>query len=100
MKASDFTPYANRHCPASKEVVDQKSIDLVLAAAKKEPLKSNAVIIARYAWLKARNLKVPTDMELANLCVMIKEGKAYRAIYSNVLTHIIKKQNYHIQILN
>lgn len=100
MEAKKFRTYANGHCEASKEAPDQKTIDVVIASAKKKPLQSNAVIIARYAWLKTRNLKVPADMELANLCVMIKGGKAYRAIYSNVLTHIIKKQNYHIQILN
>lgn len=100
MKAQQFKTYANGHCKASSQKVDQKTIDFVLASAKKKPLKGNAVIIARYAWLKAKKLSTPADMELANLCVMIKEGKAYRAIYSNVLTHIIKKQNYHIQILN
>lgn len=100
MKVKDFRTYANGHCKASKEGPDQKTINLVIASAKKKPLQSNAVIIARHAWLKARNLKAPADMELANLCLMIKNGKAYRAIYSNVLTYIIKKQNYHIQILN
>lgn len=100
MKVKEFRIYENGHCEASKEAVDQKTIDVVIASAKKKQIESNAVIITRYAWLKAKKLKIPTNIGLTNLFVMIKKKEAYRAIYSNVLTHIIKKQNYHIQILN
>ena len=56
--------------------------------------------MARYEWLKRHRLSYPVDMELPNLCLTIREGKLIRAFYSNVLTHVIKKQNYYIQILN
>ena len=81
-------------------VPDEKSIQAVLQAVRKKPYQQNAVNIARYKWLSQRNFPFPFDMELPNLCLTIKDGKLIRTIYSNVLTHIIKKQRYHIQILN
>lgn len=83
-----------------KPTPDPKTIKVVLAAAKKKPLKSNAIIIARYDWLKKHKLPVPTGMELPNLYLKIKNGILKSCSYNNVLVHVIKKQNYHIQILN
>ncbi len=79
---------------------DKKTIDIVLAAAKKKYLKANAIVIARYKWLLRHGLPVPSDMELPNLYLKIKNGKLTTFNYKNVLVHEIKKQNYHIQILN
>lgn len=100
MKAKKFNRYSNGHCSFSKLKVDQKTVDAIIKALRKRPLKKNAVIIARHDWIKRRSLQVPEDMELANFCLMVKKGKEYRAFYSNTMTHVIKKQNYHIQILN
>jgi len=83
-----------------KTASDKKTIETVLAAAKKRPLKTNAIVIARYEWLKKHKLIFPTDMELPNLYLKIKNGKLTNSTYNNVLVHVIKKQNYHIQILN
>lgn len=79
---------------------DKKSIRIVLAAAKKKPLKSSAIVIARYEWLKKHNLPFPTDIELPNLYLKIKDGVLASSTYNNVLVHVIKKQRCHIQILN
>ena len=79
---------------------DKKSIQIVLAAAKKKPLKANAIVIARYEWLKKHGLPFPTEMELPNLYLKIKDGILTSSTYNNVLVHVIKKQRYHIQILN
>lgn len=83
-----------------KTFPDKKTIEKILAAAKKKPLKTNAIVIARYEWLKKRNLFFPPDMELPNLYIKIKDGRIESSSYNNVLVHIIKKQRYHIQILN
>ena len=79
---------------------DKRTIQIVLAAAKKKPLKSNAIVIARYEWLKRHGLPLPNDMELPNLYLKIKDGILLSSSYNNVLVHVIKKQRYHIQILN
>lgn len=79
---------------------DKKTVQVVLAAAKKKPLKTNAIVIARYEWLKKHKLPFPEDMQLPNLYLKIKNGMLKSAYYNNVLTHAIKKQRYHIQILN
>ena len=100
MDTTNFTTNPNRHCRASKEAPDQKAIKLILASAKKKYQKANIVIIARYKWLKNHKLQFPANMELPNLCLMLKKGELERAFYSNVLTHVIKKQNYYIQVLN
>jgi hypothetical protein len=71
-----------------------------LASAKKKHLNESIVIIARYKWMKRNKISFPESMELPNLCLTVKKGKLIRAIFSNVLTHIIKKQNYFIQVLN
>jgi hypothetical protein len=73
---------------------------MVLAAAKKKPLKANAIVIARYEWLKKHRLPFPTEMELTNLYLKIKDGVLTSSTYNNALVHVIKKQRYHIQILN
>ena len=100
MKAQNFIRYSNGHCAPSKLKVDQQTVEEVIKSARKRPMSKNAVIIARHGWLKRRKLQIPEDLELANLCLMFKDGKEYRAFYSNTMTHVIKKQNYHIQILN
>ena len=79
---------------------DKKTIQIVLAAAKKKPLKSNAIVIARFEWLKKHELPFPIEMELPNLYLKIKDGILISSTYNNVLVHLIKKQRYHIQILN
>jgi hypothetical protein len=100
METTNFKCRSNSEGKASRMVPDQKAIQAALKSAKKKPLEKNAVIIARYQWLKSRNLNLPPEMELPNLCLTVKEGKLIRAIYSEVLVHVIKKQRYHIQILN
>ncbi len=100
MQTNHFSTNSNGHCTASRVVPDEKSIKMVLASAKKKPQKASTVIIARYKWLQKYKLPVPAGVDLPNLCVMVKEGKLKRAFYSNVLTHVIKKQNYTLQILN
>lgn len=100
MNTQTFKVTANGSCPASKFEPDQKTIKTVLSSAKKKPLKTNAIVIARYEWLKRHKLSLPEKMELPNLCLTIKEGKLIRAFFSNVMTHVIKKQKYYIQILN
>ena len=100
MKAKKFNRHSNAHCGLSKMKIDQLTVDSIIKSARKKPLKTNTLIIARYNWLKRRELQLPDDMELANACLIIKNGKEYRAFYSNTLTHVIKKQNYYIQVLN
>lgn len=95
----NFQLTAGGSCKASIVAPDQKTNKTVLASAKKKQLETNAIIIARYDWLKRNKLKLPGNMELANLCLKIKDGCLMCAFYSNVLTHIIKKQKYYIQIL-
>jgi hypothetical protein len=81
-------------------VPDQKTIKTVINSAKKKLLKTSTIIIARFKWLKRHKLEFPENMELPNLCITVKDGKLIRTFYCNVLTHIIKKQRYYIQILN
>lgn len=100
MDTTKFSTSANNECKAVRITPDQKSIKSILASAKKKPLKGYAVVIARYKWLLKHNLPIPLEMELPNLCLTIKEGNLERAFYSNVMTNIIKKQKYNIQILN
>ncbi|MBS1636469.1 MAG: hypothetical protein JST26_11190 [Bacteroidetes bacterium] len=100
IETDKFSISSNGHCQASKTIPDQKAIRTIIASSKKKYLKENTVLIARYQWLKRNKLSLPEKMELPNLCIVIKEGKLIRAFYSNVLTHIIKKQNYYLQVLN
>jgi hypothetical protein len=87
-------------CKSSKMSPDSKTIKTILASAKKKQLQTNAIIIARFDWLKRNKLMFPENMELPNLCLKIKDGKLVHVFYSSVLVHVIKKQKYHIQILN
>jgi hypothetical protein len=100
MDTKNFKVHTNNECKASKIVPDQKAINHVIASARKKHLSTGSVIIARYEWLRRNKLPFPIDMDMPNLCLTVKEGKLIRAFYSNVLTHVIKKQNYYIQILN
>lgn len=100
METGKFKTNSNGHCKKSQTVPDQKSIVLAINMVRKDFKDGNLVIIGRFAWLERNKLQIPSDMDLPNICVMIKEGKLERAFYSNVLTHVIKKQNYNIQILN
>lgn len=100
MDTKNFKVSANNECKASKIVPDQKAINRAIAAAKKKHLATGSVIIARYKWLVKNKLSFPIEMDMPNLCLTVKEGKLIRAFYSSVLTHIIKKQNYYIQVLN
>ena len=100
MDTTNFKVTATASCKASKVAPDQKTIKTILASAKKKHLEANAIIIARFDWLKRNKLKFPENMELPNLCLKIKDGKLVHSFYSNVLTHVIKKQRYYIQILN
>jgi hypothetical protein len=100
MNTTEFKVSSNGECKSSPVVPEQKAIQTLLASAKKKPLQSNAVVIARYAWLTRNKLNFPKEMDMPNLCLTIKNGKLIRAIFSNVLTHVIKKQKYHIQVLN
>jgi len=100
MDTKNFKVSSNNECKSSKIAPDQKAIKTAIACAKKKHFQDGIVIIARYSWLNRNKLSFPIDMELPNLCVTIREGKLIRAFYSNVLTHVIKKQNYYIQVLN
>ena len=100
MNTTNFIVTSDGSCQASKISPDQKTIKAILASAKKKQLEANAIIIARYDWLKRNKLKVPENMDLPNLCLKIKNGKLVHTFYSSVMTHIIKKQRYRIQILN
>jgi hypothetical protein len=95
-----FAVTSDGSCKTAKVAPDQKTIKTILASAKKKQLQTNAIIIARFDWLRRNKLKFPENMELPNLCLKIKGGKLVHVFYSNVLTHVIKKQNYFIQILN
>lgn len=98
---SDFKCYANGHCKKSRYRPDNRSITRVILSTKRRLLeKENVVVIARYRWLSKRNLFLPDDMEIPNLCLMIKNKKLIRAFYSDTLNHVIKKLNYFIIILN
>lgn len=100
MNTDNFKVYSNGHCKSLKIKPDQDSIIKVLKCSKKKPQKNNVVIIARHKWLIRNRLCLPENLELANLCLMIKNGELIRAFYSNELSHVIKKQNYLINILN
>lgn len=100
METVKFSISPKGQCKASKVIPNQKAINVAIAASKKKPQKENTVVIARYQWLKKHKLPYPEKMELPNLCIVIKNGKLKSAFFSNVLTHIIKKQNYYLQILN
>lgn len=100
MDTRNFKVSANNECRASKIVPDQKAISHAIASAKKKYLTTGIVVIARYKWLLKNKLPFPVDMDMPNLCLTVKDGKLIRAFYSNVLTHVIKKQNYYIQVLN
>jgi len=100
MNTTNFPVIADRSFKESKVVPDQKSVIKVLASAKKKQLETDAIIIARYNWLKRNKVKLPENMELPNLYLKIKNDKLIHTFYSNVLTHVIKKQRYYIQILN
>ncbi len=100
MDTTKFSTRSNNERKSSKITPDQMAIKIALASAKKKHIVKSTVIIARYNWLKRNKIKFPENMELPNLCLTIKDGKLIRAFFSSVLTHIIKKQNYHIQILN
>ncbi len=100
MNTTNFKITAQGQCLISKVKPDQKSIKSVLASAKKKPLKENAIVIARYNWIKRRKMLLPEDLTVPNLCLTIKNGELVRAFYSETMTHIIKKLNYRIQILN
>ena len=100
IETTNFKVSYEGSCKASKAVPNQKAIKTTLASAKKKWLSNNAIIIARYEWLKRHDLMTPENMELPNLYLKIKNGYLANAFYSNVLTHVIKKQKYHIQILN
>lgn len=100
MKTDNFRVYSNGHCKCSTVKPDQASILKILECSKKKPQNNNVVIIARHRWLIRIKFSLPENLELANLCLMIKIGELIRAFYSNELSHVIKKQNYLINILN
>ena len=100
METTSFSTNQNNERDAANTILDQKSIKNVIASAKRKHIQKCIVIIARYKWLKRNKISFPDNMELPNLCITIKNGKLIRIFYSNVLSHIIKKQNYYIQILN
>lgn len=100
METINFLMTSNAGCKPAKQKPDSNSIKRVIDASKKKPLKENAIVIARFSWMQKNKLSYPEQMELPNLCLTFREGKLIRAFYTNVMNHIIKKQNYHIQILN
>lgn len=88
-------------CKTSKEVPDQKSIQVTLQSSKKAPIRSGyAIIVARYQWLLKNKLKTPEDINLPDLCLVIKAGRLRRAFYSDTFSYGFKKLKYDIQVLN
>ncbi len=100
METNSFKVSANNETKASKIAPEQKAIKSALRCAKKRKLKDNLVIIARYQWLVRNKLNFPPEMDMPNLCLTIKQGRLIRAFYSTVMTHVIKKHQYFIQVLN
>jgi hypothetical protein len=93
LKTTAFSVTSDDSCKASKVAPDQKTIKTILASAIKKHPQTNAIIIARFDWLKSNKLKFPENMELPNLCLKIKEGNLVHVFYSNILTHVIKNRN-------
>jgi hypothetical protein len=100
MEPTKFKNGAQGLCFRSMIRPDEKSINMTLQSSRKDHLQKWTVIIARFDWLKRNKLMIPDDIELANLCLVVKDGKLDRAFYSSTLTHVIKKQRYYFQILN
>jgi hypothetical protein len=101
MDTSTFKTNPGDCCKTSKIRPDQESVKKVIKAAWQRPIQAgNAIIIARHKWLIRNKIPFPERMYLPNLCIFIKNGNLKFAFYSNILTHVIKKQNYHIQIIN
>jgi hypothetical protein len=100
MDTKNFKVSANNECKASRVIPDQNAIKLAIKSAKKKHLSNKAIIIVRYQWLIKNKFNVPINMDMPNLCLTIKDNKVIRAFYSSVMTHVIKKQKYNIQILN
>ncbi len=100
MNISNFKTNSNAGCKPSRLIPDVKTIKHVLAASKKKALEKNSVIIVRYAYLKKHKLTLPTDIEFPNLVLTITPGNLKYACYTDVMNHIIKKQNYEIYVIN
>ena len=98
-----MTPKTNsprNYCKPCAQLPEQRIIDLAIASVGRKWMKRNTIYIARPKWLKKRGANIPVFMELANLCLIFKNGELYRAFYSDVMTHVIKKQDYYIQVIN
>jgi hypothetical protein len=100
MEKTKFKNGTQGLCPRSAIRPDEKSINMTLQSSRKDHLQKWTVIIARFDWLKRNKLMIPEDIELANLCLVVKKGKLDRAYYSSTLSNVIKKQRYYFQILN
>lgn len=100
MTTNNFKTSSQGLCRISNLVPDQNAIQMVLTSARKKSREGNLIIIARMAWLNNHKVVTPVGMELPNLFIVIKKGKLHRAFFSSTLTHVIKKQNYYIQMLN
>jgi hypothetical protein len=100
MDTKNFKVSANNECKASRVIPDQNAINLAIRSAKKKHFTNKAIIIVRYQWLIKNKFRVPENMDMPNLCLTIQDNKVVRAFYSSVMTHVIKKQKYNIQILN
>jgi len=100
LDTTKFKCHSNNECKASKLIPSQEAIKAVIQCVRKKRLETNIVVIARYQWLRRHQFDFPTEIELPNLCLEIKNGQLKRAFFSDVLTHVIKKQRYFILILN
>lgn len=100
MSTMNFKRSPQGLCQVSKVVPSADLINRALATAKKRYRSGHLIIIARTSWLEDVKALTPADMPLVNLCIVIKHGILDRAFFSTTLTHVIKKQNYYIQILN
>ncbi len=96
----NFKCHSNNECKASRLIPSQEAIQAAIQCVRKKRLETNIVVIARYQWLTRNHFDFPLEIELPNLCLEIKDGKLKRAFFSNVLTHVIKKQRYFILVLN
>lgn len=83
-----------RLCP------NEEPLQWILSKISKRHLQTNVIVIARFKWLKRNRIKIPANIELPNLYIKVKQGRLIHAYYTDILTHVIKKQNYYIKILN
>ena len=90
----------NGHSENDRLSSNEAHIPWILSKISKRHLQTNVIVIARFKWLKRNRIKFPANIELPNLYIKVKQGRLIHAYYTDILTHVIKKQNYYIKLLN